>query len=87
MGTPNRFDGLLSEMCVRMGYCGGPGLVTYYVPVQGKVTAEQFVDWVFTAEGMDPIAADSEHRRLLIAMFIKHMGGMVVDARELRSSY
>ncbi|MER9914996.1 hypothetical protein NKJ71_30735 [Mesorhizobium sp. M0050] len=55
---PNRpdFDGLMRAVCTGYGYCGslqddGFVHVTDFFPERGRVTAEQFVDWLFMAEG------------------------------------
>lgn len=87
---PN-FDTLMTAVCAGHGYCGSlqDGLfvhVTDFIPTRGKVTADEFVDWVFLAEGVrwlgDPIAM--KHRETLRSYFIAHMGSYVVDARKLR---
>ncbi len=79
MPKPTPFDGLLADMCTGLGYCGGPGLVTDFIPARGLVTKSQFVDWVFLAEGMDPRFAEPEHRKIMEAMFVKHVGGQQAD--------
>ena len=87
MSETNPFEELLYDICVRMGYCGGPGRVTDYVPEHGRVSAQQFVDWIFLADGMSPTEENFNHRPILEALFIKHMGADIVDARILRYSY
>ena len=50
MGRPNKFDGLLEEICVTWGFCGSTKHVTHYIPDHGQVTANQFATWVLLAE-------------------------------------
>lgn len=88
------FDALMHDVCVGWGYCGGvvdgePLHVTMFIPETGIVSADQFVDWVFRADGMDPAAEPGRwqpHKDAIKAAFIKHMGGEAVDARTLRWS-
>jgi len=75
------------------GYCGslqdgGFLHVTNFIPKQGQVTAEQFVDWLFIAEGNNWLgnAMAMRHRETLRQFFIVHMGSDVVDARRLQWS-
>ena len=85
-------DSLRHEVCVGQGWCGGtvdgkPAHVDDFIPESGQVTAEQFVDWLFRAEGMDPVV-DLElwqkHKDGLKTAFVRHMGADVVDASMLR---
>lgn len=84
------YDALLDEICMERGFCGdvvdGKPLHVYmFVPEQGRVSAEQFVEWVFQAEGMDPNGeAAIMHRAALRQAFIRHMGSEVVDAQRLK---
>lgn len=86
------YDALMHEVCVRRGWCGGivdgrPSHVDDFIPQGGPVTADQFVDWLFRAEGMDP-AADltkwQKHRDALREAFVRHMGSDPVDASLLK---
>jgi hypothetical protein len=84
----SRFDALMNQVCVSWGYCGcikdgKPLHVDSFVPAEGPVSADQFVEWVFLAEDLDPSQAQEPHRRGLRAAFVKHMGSEVVDAKEL----
>ena len=77
----------MEEVCVGMGYCGSvvdgePRHLDMYIPESGPVTADDFVNWLFLAEGLDPIG--SAHADNIRKAFIEHMGGEVVDARELK---
>ena len=52
----NAYEELLEEICVGKGFCGSsldgqPTQVDFHIPKSGIVTAEQFVDWIFEAEG------------------------------------
>ena len=96
MGHPNAFDGMMHELCVKLGYCGcvkngKPLHVTHFIPETGRVSADRFARWLIAADGLDPDQlSTSELRRLigqLAAVFVKHMGADVVDARNLRSEY
>jgi hypothetical protein len=87
------FDGLMRAVCVGYGYCGslqddGFVHVTDFIPQRGRVTAEQFLDWLFIADGdqwaRGPRAMLSRER--LRSCFIFNMGSDVVDARKLRFS-
>ncbi len=86
------FDALMHEVCVGMGWCGGivddkPCHVRDFIPDEGTVSADQFVDWLFRADNLDPYAKLEiwqPHKDMLRAAFVKHMGSDVVDARALR---
>jgi hypothetical protein len=90
MTTKSAYDALLKEVCVGLGFCGSvvdgkPLHVDHFIPDQGAVSANQFVDWLFRAEGMDPWGADArEHRESLRQAFVRHMGGDAVDAQMLK---
>ena len=82
----NPYNALCDYICVELGFCGSvkDGKSRHgsqLVPAVGMVTADQFVGWVFQAEGMEPI---SEHQEALRAAFVKFMGSATVDARRLR---
>ncbi len=83
MPKPTPFDGLLADICNNSGYCGGPGHVTDFIPPRGRVTKSDFADWVFLAEGMDPKVAESEHRKIFEAKFVKHLGSGQTDVSRL----
>jgi hypothetical protein len=88
------FDALMHEACVVWGFCGTvkvgrPVHVLDIVPARGPVTADQFVDWLFLADNLNPNVEPerwARHKAALRAAFVKHMGGDVVDARLLRYS-
>jgi hypothetical protein len=53
------------------------------------VTADQFVEWVFLADGMNPNVRPEKWQRIkdaIRAAFIEHMGGEIADAKALRWS-
>jgi hypothetical protein len=86
------FDVLMNEVCVDIGWCGRtidghPSHATDYIPESGPVTADQFVDWLFLADGMDPsgdLAKWQKHKDRLRDAFVRHMGSQVVDASLLK---
>ena len=86
------FDALMHEVSVDLGWSGGmvdgqSSHVTDYIPESGPVTADQFVDWLFLADGMDPsenLAKWQKHKDRLRAAFVKIMGSEVVDASLLK---
>ena len=91
VGSKN-YEALMHEVCVKRGWCGGivdgkPTHVDHFIPESGQVTAEQFVDWLFQADGMDPFVEPEiwqKHKDGLKAAFILHMGADVVDALMLK---
>ncbi len=90
MGKPNKFDGMMHDFCVNRGWCGGvvngEALhVSQFIPVQGLVSADQFVTWLMKAEGFEP--SDIILRKELISVFMKHMGRYKVEASELRPNW
>ena len=90
-GSPN-YNALQHDVCVGRGWCGGvvdgkPSHVDYLIPDSGPVTADQFVEWLFIAEGLDPHAQPDKwetHKVGLREAFIQHMGADVVDASALK---
>lgn len=93
MGNGNpAYNNLQHDVCVKYGWCGGivdgnPAHVDDFIPDDGLVTADQFVDWLFLADGMDP-AKDLEkwakHKANLRVAFIHHMGADVIEASKLK---
>ncbi|MGV2494923.1 hypothetical protein [Pelagerythrobacter aerophilus] len=85
------FDELMHEVCADRGWCGAivdnrPLHVTDFLPGHGTVTADQFVGWLFEAEGVDPDQNRvkwQSHIDGLREAFVRHMGGYSVDARRL----
>ena len=80
---------LLHEVCVVWGFCGSikrrqPLHVDFLIPARGPVTADQFVEWVFLADNLNP-NLDPErwqpHKDAIRAAFVRHMGAEIVDAR------
>jgi hypothetical protein len=58
MRRPTKFDGMMREFCVGLGWCGGmkdgkPVLVTDFIPDTGAVSADQLVEWLMVADGAD----------------------------------
>lgn len=90
-GNPN-YNALQHDVCVGRGWCGSivddkPSHVDDLIPEAGPVTADQFVDWLFIAEGLDPVSEPDKwqkHKDGLREAFIRHMGADVVDASALK---
>ncbi|MCA3696946.1 hypothetical protein [Aquidulcibacter sp.] len=86
------FDALMHEVSVDLGWSGGmvdgqSSHVTDYIPESGPVTADQFVDWLFLADGIDPSEDPSKWQKQtdrLRDAFVRHMGSQVVDASLLK---
>lgn len=83
------FDTLMHAVCVGYGFCGSiqddkPVHVTDYLPECGQVSADQFVEWLFLAEGLRQDLAPLRHRRALRGLFVEHMGAEAVDASLLQ---
>ena len=84
------YDDLLDEIGIGHGFCGAvingePLTVDTFIPKDGRVSAGQFVDWVFRAEGMDPMSPEAvKHAPSIRAAFVRHMGSEVVDAQDLK---
>ena len=88
------YDALMHEVCASWGFCGcikegQPLHVDFIIPPEGPVTADQFVEWVFLADNLNP-NSDPERwarqKQAIRAAFVTHMGGEVVDARQLQWS-
>jgi hypothetical protein len=85
------FEALMHEVCVERGWCGSVVNhqtlhVTDFFPESGEVTADQFVGWVFQADGVDPNKDRAKWERHIEGLrdaFIRHMGAPSVDARRL----
>jgi len=86
------FDALMDEVCVERGWCGAvvddqPLHVTDFIPRSGQVTAAQFAEWVFHADGVDPkedFDKWQKHIDGLRVAFVRHMGSDSIDAEQLR---
>jgi hypothetical protein len=89
MSDKSPYDALLIEVCAGLGFCGSvvngePLHVDRFIPDHGPVSADEFVEWVFRAEGMEPNGPDArKHRQSLRQAFVKYMGE-VADARSLK---
>jgi len=76
-----------------MGFCGGltdgkPTHVDDFIPETGEVTADQFILWLFKAEGSgypsDYNPRNSPFYEELRRMFVENMGSDTVDASRLK---
>ena len=84
----------MHEVCVEWGFCGCIKYdlqlhVDLLIPSCGPVKADQFVEWVFLADDINPnLEAEKWHRHktAIRAAFIEHLGDEVVDASRLRWS-
>jgi len=88
-GNETGYDALMQEVCVEWGYCGcikdDQALhVDLFIPPDGPVSADQFVEWVFLADNLNPNLRPESHRKALCEAFVKHMGGNIVEAKLLR---
>jgi hypothetical protein len=92
MSDKSAYDALLWELCVNFGFCGcikdgRPLHVDRFVPSTGPVTADQFVEWVFLADDMNPNSEPKRWSSLkdkIKGAFIRHMGDSTVDATQFR---
>ncbi|MEQ1552079.1 hypothetical protein [Sphingorhabdus sp.] len=90
-GNPS-YNLLMHDVCVGQGWCGGivdgkPSHVDHFIPETGPVSADQFVEWLFIADGQDPNAELDKwqkHKDGLRELFVKHMGAEVVDSSKLK---
>ena len=92
MSEDKGYDSLMHEACVGWGFCGSlkrdkPIHVGDIIPDYGPVSADQFVEWLFLADGLNPNAEPERwrrHKAAIRAAFVRHMGGETVDAARLR---
>lgn len=92
MSEQEAFDALMHEVCVQRGW-GGPVVggvpchVTDFLPESGEVTADQFVTWVFAADGVDLIddpAKWQTHYDGLCEALVRHMGSDRAEVGRLK---
>lgn len=84
---------LLQTVCVDLGFCGcvkdgKPLHVHDFIPQEGTITADDFVEWVFLADALDltdRITRQSTSRKAIREAFVKHMGGDEADASEFKA--
>lgn len=94
MADGSAFDGLMREVCVQRGWCGGivdgqTKHVTDFLPEDGAVSADQFAAWLFKADGVDPDEDRTKwqpHFDGLRDAFVRHMGANEVDVDRLKWS-
>ncbi|WP_150124948.1 hypothetical protein [Tsuneonella mangrovi] len=87
------YNRLMHELCAVRGWCGGivdrePSHVDDFIPDSGEVTANEFIDWLFKAEGYEPSHEPPERvaafRTEFFALFVQVMGAAQVDATQLK---
>ena len=84
------YDKLLTYVCVSLGFCGSvvddqPLHVGQFLPETGTLTAEDFADALFKAEGLDPEGSTARRFRSNVRdAFVRHMGVSAIDASLLR---
>jgi hypothetical protein len=94
MSSKSGYDALMHEICVGLGFCGcikggRPLHIDRFIPSKGPVTADQFVEWVFLADDMNPNAEPkrwSDLKEKVKLAFVRYMGSEIVDAELLRWS-
>lgn len=82
-------------VCVDWGFCGclkgdKPLDVSDFIPSEGEVTADQFVEWVFLADDMNPNSKPvkwQRHKDAIRLAFVETMGGDIVDVNKLQYTY
>lgn len=91
---PTPCDLLLTDVCVRLGFCGGlvndePQHVAQLLPATGIITAEQFARLAISAECDQRSSSNNEARweAKLVAAFIEHLGAASVPADSLVRNY
>ena len=88
------YDNLMNVVCVEWGFCGcikheEPLHVDMFIPSEGPVTVDQFVEWVFLADNVNPNSEPERWQRqkaAIRAAFVDCMGAEVVDASQLQWS-
>ena len=88
------YDQLMHILCADLGFCGcikheRPMHVDLLIPPEGPVTADQFVEWVFLADDMNPNSEAERwqpHKAAIRTAFVECMGADTVDASRLRWS-
>lgn len=83
------YDDLRRHICVEFGFCGSikdglPLHVDDLIPSEGVVTADQFAEFAFQAEGLDPRSDPKQLKAAIKAAFINLLGSHTVDATALR---
>lgn len=81
-----RYDKLLDDICIRLGFCGsfvdGQALrACHFLPASRTLTADDFADASFRAEGWAPDGSEAQTFRSRVRdAFVQHMGELQVDA-------
>lgn len=86
------YGALMHVACVVWGFCGctkngRPLHVDDFLPSKGPVTADQFTEWLFLADNLNPNVDQDcwkPHKDAIKAAFVRYMGAETVDARQFR---
>ena len=92
MTTKPGYDALMEQVCVGFGLCGcikngRPLHVRHFIPSAGPVSADQFAEWVFLADNINPNLDKWQKLKGRVRQaFVHQMGSETVDATLLRWS-
>ena len=83
------YDKLRHYICAELGFCGSikdgaPLHVDDLIPSEGVVTADQFAELTFVADGIDPSNDPRQLKAAIRAAFVNFMGSQTVEATTLR---
>lgn len=83
------YDDLRRHICVQLGFCGSikdgkPLHVDDLIPSEGVITADQFAELTFIAEGLDPSDDPQGQKAAIKAAFETLLGSHAVAATALR---
>ena len=87
------YEALLRFVCVEHGWCGGIKdgqslQVDMFIPDAGKVTSDQFAEWLCRADNLEPAAylRYEQLKETVRGAFIRFLGAEAVDVTALRFS-
>jgi hypothetical protein len=83
------YDDLQHHICVELGFCGSakdglPLHVDDLIPSKGVITADQFAELVFLAEGLDSRNDPKQLKAAIKAAFVSLLGSQTVEVTALR---
>ena len=93
MSELDDFDALMDFICIELGFCGcrkngKPLHVSDIIPSTGLIHVDNFVDWVFLADDMNPTSDPvkwQKHKNAIRDAFIRILGETTVDANRLKT--